>query len=405
VLKVFTCFKTCASQPQGWHQYGPAAAESNQAPYSFSISPGFWKKGESAPRLARDASRWQQDAKDMAAASVQFQLVTTFNEWGEGTAVESAGEWTSPSGYGTYLDALHAATAAAPAPAPAPAPSSGDPVLAAAGDIACDPSDANFNGGTGSGSSCHEKATSDLLVNLNPAAIVTLGDNQYEDNTLAKYQSSFGPSWGRLKSAIHPGIGNHEYLTSGASGYFSYFGAAAGQSGKGYYSFNVGTWHLVELNSNCSQVGGCGAGSPQEQWLKADLAAHPSQCTLAYWHHPRWSSGEHGNFASMDPIWRDLYNAGVEIVLNGHDHDYERFAPQDPNGVADPAHGIREWVIGTGGKNHYGFTFPSGIANSQVRNADTFGVLKLTLHPSSYDFQFLPEPGKTFTDSGSGTCH
>ena len=151
-------------------------------------------------------------------------------------------------------------------------------------------------------------------------------------------------------------------------------------------------------------MGGCNAGNPQEQWLKADLAAHPAQCTLAYWHRPRFSSGEHGNQTYMSTIWQDLYNAGADVVLNGHDHDYERFAPQNPSGGADSTNGIREFVVGTGGKNHYAFS--STIQpNSQVRNMDTYGVLKLTLHPSGYDWQFVPQAGKSFTDSGSGTCH
>ena len=196
--------------------------------------------------------------------------------------------------------------------------------------------------------------------------------------------------------------GNHEYLTRAANGYFSYFGAAAGDPATGYYSFDVGAWHVVALNSNCSAVGGCASGSPQERWLRADLAAHPAACTLAYWHHPRFSSGEHGNEPAYDAFWRDLYAAGADVVLNGHDHDYERFAPQDPSGGSDLARGVREFVVGTGGKNHYRFLTLQ--PNSQVRDATTFGVLELTLHRTSYDWRFLPEPGKTFTDSGSAVC-
>jgi hypothetical protein len=198
-------------------------------------------------------------------------------------------------------------------------------------------------------------------------------------------------------------VGNHEYLTKNAAGYFSYFGAAAGGSQKGYYSYDLGTWHIVVINANCSQVGGCGANSPQGEWLTADLAAHPALCTLAYWHQPRFSSGEHGNDIRLLPIWQTLYASGVELVLNGHDHDYERFAPQDPNGVADPVNGIREFVVGTGGKGLRPIKSP--IANSEVHNDNTLGVLKLTLHPTGYDWNFIPIAGKTFTDSGNGTCH
>jgi hypothetical protein len=278
----------------------------------------------------------------------------------------------------------------------------GDPIIAAAGDIACDPSDGSFNGGNGTTNSCRQKAVSDLFVGKNFTAVLALGDTQYEDGSLTKYQQSFDPSWGRAKSIIHPAVGNHEYLTAGASGYYNYFGAAAGDKTKGYYSYDVGAWHIIALNSNCSQVGGCGVGSPQEQWLKADLAGHPNLCTLAYWHHPRFSSGEHGSNASYDAFWKDLYAAGAEIVLNGHDHDYERFAPQNPSGAAD-LNGIQEFVVGTGGKSHYAFTSIKG--NSVVRNSDTYGILTLTLHAISYDWQFAPESGKTFADSGTMNCH
>ena len=274
-------------------------------------------------------------------------------------------------------------------------------MIAAAGDIACDPSDGNFSGK--SIGTCQMRATSDLLVNGGLAAVLTLGDNQYESNTYTNYLKSFDPTWGRVKALIHPAIGNHEYLTSKAAGYFQYFGAAAGSATTGYYSYDIGAWHLIALNSNCSQVGGCGAGSPQEKWLRADLAAHPTACTLAYWHHPRFSSGEHGSNASTQPLFQALYDAGAEIVLGGHDHDYERFAPQTPTGKADPARGIRQFVVGTGGKNHYGFKTP--IANSEVRSDTTYGVLKLTLHPAGYDWQFAPQAGGTFSDAGSAACH
>jgi hypothetical protein len=231
--------------------------------------------------------------------------------------------------------------------------------------------------------------------------VLVLGDVQYEDGTLSRYQESYDLSWGRLKSITRPAVGNHEYRTAGASGYFSYFGAAAGDKTKGYYSYDLGAWHLIALNSNCTYVGGCGVGSPQEQWLKADLAAHPNVCTLAYFHHPRFSSGQHGSDASYDVFWNSLYAAGVEVVLNGHDHIYERFAPQNPRGGADP-NGIQQFIVGTGGKEHT--SIASVQPNSAARNTDTFGFLKLTLHPTSYDWQFVPETGKTFTDSGSRNC-
>jgi calcineurin-like phosphoesterase family protein len=278
-----------------------------------------------------------------------------------------------------------------------------DPVIAAAGDIACDSADTKYNGGAGMVAACHMKATSDLLLEVDPVAVLTLGDNQYEIGTLSEFQQSFDPTWGRLRSVIHPAIGNHEYGTPGASGYFVYFGTAAGDPGKGYYSYNIGTWHIIALNSNCSEVGGCGVGSPQELWLRADLAAHPAFCTLAYWHHPRFSSGRYGNNPEYGAFWQDLYNAGADVVLVGHEHNYERFAPQDPNGLADPEHGIRQFIVGTGGKNFSQFVTVQ--PNSEVRNSDTFGVLVMTLHPKSYDWRFIPETEKRFTDSGSASCH
>jgi hypothetical protein len=283
-----------------------------------------------------------------------------------------------------------------------------DPVIAAAGDIACDPGSSSYNAGLGTTGGCRQKYTSNLLVNSGLTGVLTLGDNQYEDGQLSKYLQSYAPTWGRVKAITHPVAGNHEYSSSGAQGYFDYFNGVgtptgpAGQPGKGYYSFGIGSWHLIALNSNCSQVGGCGAGSPQEQWLKADLATY-HRCTLAFWHHPRFSSGPHGTSSSMQALWQDLYDRDAEVVLSGHDHDYERFAPQTPTGAVDFARGIREFVVGTGGRSHYGFGTIK--PNSEARNSDTFGVLQLTLRPGSYEWRFVPEAGKTFTDSGRGSCH
>jgi acid phosphatase type 7 len=591
VLKVFAGYRNCASQPDGWHQYAPAVAADSQGTYSYAISPGFNKVGES-PRLARDLARWKSNVRAMVASGAAFQLVTTFNEWGEGTAVESAQEWTSASGYGAYLDALHTngldtapatatpqtqvpitstptqtppasttgsspllftvdadarvveanpaanygtatslqvdgasdpdqesylrftvsdvpgpvqstklrvydttngskngpavyatgtewseagltwnnrparasdvldnkgafgtsswveynvtslvsgngtysfvlvadssdgvkfssreggappqlvltlvpGSAASPtptnppdpttalptaAPTTTPLPSSADPVLIGAGDIA-------------SCNSTGDEATAALLDGI-AGTVITLGDNVYDSGTPAEFTNCYDPSWGRAKARTRPAVGNHEYGTSGAAGYFGYFGAAAGDSRTGYYSYDLGTWHIIVINSNCSKVGGCQAGSSQEQWLRADLAAHSASCTLAYWHHPRFSSGEHGSATALQPIWQALYDANADVVLNGHDHNYERFAPQNPSGTLDKARGIRQFIVGTGGKNHYQITAP--ITNSEVYNNATFGVLKLTLHPTSYDWEFIAEAGKTFSDTGNADCH
>ncbi|HEX5505364.1 MAG TPA: LamG-like jellyroll fold domain-containing protein, partial [Thermomicrobiales bacterium] len=302
------------------------------------------------------------------------------------------------------------ATPAAPAAAPgtpAVAASPGDPVVAAAGDIACAPGDIDYHNGNGDNDGCHQKATADVIQQLHPTAVLPLGDLQYDDATLALFKESYDQTWGKFKDITHPVPGNHEYYQQGAAGYFSYFGKAAGDPAKGYYSYDLGAWHLIALNTQCTQKPGqggpaCDAGSAQLQWLKADLAAHPDSCTLAYWHEPRFSSGDYGNDDTLKPLWDVLYQAGVDIVLNGHEHFYERFAPQDPEGKPTPK-GIREFIVGTGGKSQR--TFHAIDPTSEVRNTGTYGVLKLVLHPDGYDWQFMPEAGKTFADSGSGVCH
>jgi peptidoglycan/xylan/chitin deacetylase (PgdA/CDA1 family) len=287
-----------------------------------------------------------------------------------------------------------------------------DPVVAAAGDIACDPADPSFNNGRGTADECHQAATSALLVRARLAAVLPLGDLQYECGAVAAFQRSYEPTWGRVKSLSRPVIGNHEYQTwggdgcsaQGAPGYFGYFAAAAGDRSRGYYSFDLGAWHLIALNSNCHEIGGCGAGSPQERWLRADLGASRSRCTLAYMHHPRFSSGkEHGDDPALIPLWKALYDGGADMVLVGHEHNYERFAPLTAFGTVDRARGLREFVVGTGGRSHTGFRTP--VAGSERRNDATFGVLELTLRPSGYSWQFVPEAGKLFTDTGSASCH
>jgi acid phosphatase type 7 len=280
-----------------------------------------------------------------------------------------------------------------------------DPVIAAAGDIACAPDDTT--------NPCRQMETSDLLVGAGLAAVLPLGDIQYDSASLANILAVYHPSWGRVKSISRPILGNHE---SSGNGYFDYFNGVgapdgpAGPRGKGWYSFDVGSWHIVALNSNCTRpadttnVVDCGVGSEQEQWLRADLAAHPTTCTLAYWHHPRYSSGHDGSNTFMQPLWQALEDAGVEILLSGHSHNYERFARLDANGDAAPNDdGIRQFVVGTGGA-----FFTGGLStlapHSQIAQNDTFGVLFLTLHETSYDWEFVPEAGGTFTDTGTTLC-
>jgi PKD repeat protein len=266
---------------------------------------------------------------------------------------------------------------------------SGPAVLAGAGDIAdC--------------SRASQEGTAKVLDGI-VGQVATFGDGAYPNGSLTDYMNCFNPSWGRHKARTRPSTGNHEYnfgQAAGAPGYYAYWGAAAGDSGIGYYSYTLGAWHIVVINSSLDMT----AGSTQEQWLRADLAAHPTTCTLAYWHHPRFSSGGNGSTLETQPIWQALYDYGAEVVVNGHDHDYERFAPQTPTGALDNTNGIREFVVGTGGNSLY--SWPGNpIANSEVRSNVNYGVIKFTLWPTSYDWQFIPVAGGTFTDAGSTLCH
>jgi Big-like domain-containing protein/calcineurin-like phosphoesterase family protein len=243
-----------------------------------------------------------------------------------------------------------------------------------------------------------DEATATLLDAI-PGTIFTAGDNAYEDGSAANYADCYAPSWGRHKSRTRPAPGNHEYFTFGAAGYYDYFGSAAGDPSKGYYSYELAGWHIIALNSNLR----VDAGSPQEQWLRQDLANSDALCTLAYWHHPRFSSGvDHGDDPMMEPLWQALYDYGADVVVSGHDHIYERFAPQTPTGALDLAKGIREFIVGTGGGSRDGTGSPR--PNSEVRSGSAWGVLKLTLFADRYEWKFVPVAGKTFTDSGSGSC-
>ncbi len=279
----------------------------------------------------------------------------------------------------------------------------GDPVIAAAGDIACDqtknaPTPEPDEGPGG----CRQGTTATLLGTRRFAAILTLGDAQYDSGSLPQFMSSYDKTWGKYDSITRPAPGNHEYDTPHAAGYYAYYGARAGDPHQGYYSYDLGKWHLIALNAECSDIGGCQTGSAEERWLKRDLAAHRSNCTLAYWHQPRFSSGHHHSDPTYNAFWQDLYAAHADLVLNGHDHLYERFGPQAPNGRATAA-GITEIIAGTGGRSHYQFTKIE--PNSQVRNNTAFGILEVGLHPHSFDWRFVPVAGMSFTDRGSRACH
>ena len=311
-----------------------------------------------------------------AFASIPSSAIASLPD-GSG-ASPSASTSASPSG-GT----------ASPAPSLGPSASpSGDPVLVGAGDIAtCGVPDA--------------KATAALIQGI-PGTVFTAGDNAYPDGTTAQFTDCYGPTWGQFRDRTRPAAGNHDWVTKGLAGYLGYFGTAAAPDGESWYSYDLGTWHVIVLDSDCSFVGGCAAASAQGRWLAADLAASKSACTLAIWHQPRFSSGVHGNDAEIGPFWKALYAAGADVVINGHDHDYERFGPQDPNARSDGARGIREFVVGTGGAELT--DFPTTQPNSELRTSVSHGVMRLVLHADSYDWRFIPTTGNV-TDAGSGPCH
>ncbi len=319
----------------------------------------------------------------------------------------------------------------------------GDPVIAAAGNIACDPTNPSFHGGRGTKQGCRMRAVSNLLLRPHGRpryrTVLALGDTQYTCGGLSAFRQSYRPSWGRVFSVTRPIVGDKDYRTTAsapgatgcspppgaAAGFFSYFGSkpyvhTGSTPGSGaYYSFDVPSgcsprgvhpcWHFIALNGNCNKAIGCVPGTEQYDWLAADLAAHPNTsygCTLAFWHQPRFSSGVHGSNAAYDAIWRLLYRKKVDVVLNAHEHVYERFARQDPDGRADP-NGIREFIVGTGGASHVRFPTGARLPTSQASNAKTFGILTLRLHRDGYDWRFIPAAGGRFTDASTvpTPCH
>src|SRR6059058_6070601 len=273
-------------------------------------------------------------------------------------------------------------------PAPSFVTASGSVTLVGAGNVAA----CNATG---------DDATAALLGAI-PGTVFTAGDAAYDKGTLTQYNTCYQTGWGQYKGRTQPAAGELDYKTANAAGYFGYFGTAAGDPKQGYYSYDLGAWHIVVLNSGSSSLVPTTATSPQVQWLKADLAAHPAHCTLAYWHNPLFDSKDAPN-ANIRPLWDALYAGGADVVVNAHYAFYERFGPQTPAGVADPVLGIREFIVGTGGAEVG--SFGTVRANSQVRNSGTFGVLRLTLDDARYSWQFVPVAGKTFSDSGSTSCH
>jgi 3',5'-cyclic AMP phosphodiesterase CpdA len=274
------------------------------------------------------------------------------------------------------------------------ADATGSQVLLAAGDIAeCD-----HQG---------DEETARILAQYPDATIAALGDLAYQHGTSEEYKECYSPSWGRFKDRTRPATGNHDNSTKNAQGYWDFFGDRGGPYDRYYYSYDIGAWHVVVLNSDCWRVGGCDASDPQTEWLRRDLELHPSLCTLAYWHRPPFSSGRYGapkDTERVRPLWGALYDEGVDVLLTGHEHSYERFAPMNTAGVREDAQGVRLFVVGTGGGNLRDFEHDP-LATTEVRQHDTWGVLKLTLKPTDYYWKFLPVAGGSFSDSGSGTCH
>ena len=262
------------------------------------------------------------------------------------------------------------------------------PLLLAAGDI-------------GSCRSGGDEATASLLEGV-PATIAALGDLAYPRGTAEEFADCYGPSWGPFRARTRPAAGNHDFATPGAAPYFDYWSSLAGLAGAGYYSYDLGAWHVVVLNSNCRFVA-CDPGSLQETWLRGDLAQHPARCTLAYFHHPLFSSTAGTATPAVQPLWQDLYDAGADVVLNGHAHNYQRFAPQTPQGAADPQRGIREFVVGTGGNSHHALGPP--LANQENVDDTTYGVLRLLLLEAGYRWEFVPAGDGIFTESGAADCH
>ena len=264
----------------------------------------------------------------------------------------------------------------------------GDPALLAVGDIAdCDVA--------------ADEAVAALLT-ATPGTIATLGDTVYNNGSEQEFLKCFDPAWGSLKNRIRPAVGNHEYSTGEAEPYFRYFGPAAGQTGRGWYAYTLGTWQVIVLNSNCSEIGGCDLDSPQGTWLQEQLAA-PTACSLVYYHHPRWSSGLHGSSSALKDFWNLFVEKKVDLVLSGHDHHYERFAPLGREGQVNTVSGLRQFIVGTGGKSLY--PVKTILNGSEIRQNSTFGALQLQLHQDGYSWRFLPVDDETFQDRGSQRCH
>ena len=345
--------------------------------------------------LTTTSTAWLGFDSKEAASSVRPRLVVETAMASSPTATPTATPVAAPP---TPTSTATPTPSASPAPTPGPLPSGGG-VIAAAGDIAAPQTSA---GATSGG----QWATDDLLDQIQPNAVIGLGDYVYEYGYLASFEKYYASNWGRFKDITRAiNGGGHDFY--GGGDYYSYFGSSAGPAPYSSYSWDLSGWHMIAVNNYCSDshVGGCGVGSSAYEWLKGDLAAHPNKCTLVYWHQPYWTSGSsHAPYTAVKDMMQLMYNSGVDVLLQAHNHQYERFAPQDPTGRRDDARGIQAFVVGTGGRSFYGFN-STPAANSLVRNNTTFGVLKMNLATDGWAWKFMPVAGQTFTDSGSASCH
>lgn len=385
VLKVMPGWNSCAAQPQGWHQYGPASPTHNIG-NSYSISPGYTRADGVGPRLARDPARWSQNIRSQVASGKAWQLVTTFNEWGEGSSVEEAREWETVN-RGVYLDALHNDGSVTAPQGP------GEVTVLAAGDVQ-NPSAGN--------------PTRALLAATPKDAVIGMGDLQYNAGSLANFNQYWAPNWGTAapNSKFYPAPGNHE---STKGGYCTYFGGKtpvdvcpiSPNSARQRYHWSIGAWDMYSLDTGQSSGTSGNLTAGDKAWLNLQLAASTKRCQAVYWHHPRYSAGSHGSNGGLADDWQILMNHKVDLMLAGHDHNYQRYARMNGSGGVDQTNGVRSFVVGTGGRGHY--TANGNPTGLEVKNANTFGLLRLALKPDSYDWRFLPAGG-SFTDTGSEVC-
>lgn len=385
VMQTFPEYQTCSVPPDQWIDLTPDTPSEPALSDTLTIFSRPWSNGDFESKRAA-LETWQAGTLQMASNQPQLTLVLSYNDWEAGTNIEPGEEWGAAAAFyrETLLDPLADHTDLLQQ-----ALEDSDAVLVGAGDVASCGSDG-------------AAATAQLLADL-PGTIFMAGDGAYDNGSQADYTNCFAPTWGQYLDRMVASPGERDTLTAKGAAYFDYFGESAGDADKGYYSFDLGAWHVVVLNSLCSYAGGCGVNSPQIQWLKQDLAQHPSECTAAIWHYPLVSSGQHGGSEIVRPFWDVLYAAGAEVVVNAHDQNYERFAPMNPQATPDAENGIREFVVGTGGSGLTGLR--DSAPNSEWTIFYTYGVLKLTLKPGEYTWEFIPQAGMGASDSGSGVCH